>query len=91
MAENKNYNSKEYELFKKEKTDTIFWVRGGNLRYGQHVFTFDKEHFFDFFADYPEKLTSEQKKIFDKECPELAELSSEDVVCEDDDKDIFGN
>ena len=36
---------------------------------GEHSFSFDKETVFDLMKDYPDKLTPEQKEIFDKENP----------------------
>ena len=36
---------------------------------GVFRFTFDREHYFNLFEDYPWKLTPEQKAIFDRENP----------------------
>ena len=60
MAKNK--------LYKNKATDKIWWVDTSD-RVGEFVFTFDKKTFFNMFADYPHKLSPEQKEIFDKENP----------------------
>ena len=44
---------------------------------GEFIFTFDKKTFFNRFADYPHKLTAEQKEIFDRENPFWAEFFSD--------------
>lgn len=36
--------------------------------------SFDKKTIFNIFADYPHKLTKEQKEIFDKENPYWADF-----------------
>lgn len=41
---------------------------------GEMEFTFDGEHIFNLFRDYPHKLTKEQKKIFDEQNPFWAEF-----------------
>ena len=37
-------------------------------------FSFDKQTVFNLFADYPHKLTTEQREIFDKENPYWADF-----------------
>lgn len=64
------------KYFKNNHDDVIWWVDNGDEVKGEWIFTFDKKVFFNMFADYPYKLTSEQKKIFDKENPEWAEFFS---------------
>lgn len=56
------------EFYKKNKGDSIYWVKGDG-KIGMHLFSFDKEVVFNLFADYPWKLTKDQKEIFDKENP----------------------
>ena len=51
------------KLFKNEPSDVIWWVDTSD-RDGEFVFTFDKETYFNMFADYPQKLTTEQKEIY---------------------------
>ena len=53
-------------FYKKRKSDTIWWLKETE---GEHAFSFDKEKIFNLMTDYPEKLTPEQKEIFDKENP----------------------
>lgn len=62
------------KLYKNEETDQIWWLDNGADVKGEWVFTFDKKTFFNMFEDYPDKLTPEQKKIFDKENPYWADF-----------------
>lgn len=55
-------------FYKKNKSDTILWVDTPD-RNGIMEFTFDKKTIFNLFRDYPEKLTKQQKEIFDRENP----------------------
>jgi hypothetical protein len=50
----------------------IYWLNTSNL--GDYIFSFDKKTLFNFWKDYPQKLTKEQIEIFKKENPVLAEL-----------------
>ena len=61
------------KFFKHNPTDSIWWVDTSESD-GEFVFTFDKVQFFNMFADYPHKLTQEQKAIFDKENPFWADF-----------------
>ena len=61
------------QFFKQKPTDSIWWVREIGTK-GKLLFSFDKKKVFNFFRDYPEKLTPEQKALFDKENPELADF-----------------
>ncbi len=55
------------------ENDQIWWI--GDLDYvGFRFFSFDLKTIFEFWSDYPDKLTPEQIEIFKKECPDLAEL-----------------
>lgn len=62
------------KLFKNSSTDKIWWVDNAEETKGEFIFTFDKKTFFNMFADYPHKLTEEQKAIFDKENPYWADF-----------------
>lgn len=53
--------------YKNNPDDKIWWL--DFERIGEWVFSFDKKTQFNMFADYPWKLTAEQKKIFDEENP----------------------
>ena len=62
------------KLLKNDPADVIQWVDNGDESKGEFVFTFDGETFFNMFADYPHKLTAEQKEIFDRENPFWADF-----------------
>ena len=56
------------KLYKKNPDDKIQWV--DNDKIGVFEFTFDGgQTVFNLYADYPQKLTPEQKALFDKENP----------------------
>ena len=42
--------------------------------FAENLFSFDQETIFNFWTDYPDKLTPEQIEIFKKENPTMAEL-----------------
>lgn len=55
-------------LYKNHPNDKIEWV--DNDKIGVFEFTFDHgQTVFNLYADYPYKLTPEQKTLFDKENP----------------------
>ena len=60
-------------FFKNKRSDKIWWLDTSD-KVGEWVFTFDKKTLFNMFADYPYKLTPEEKAIFDKENPYWAEF-----------------
>ena len=61
------------KLYKNNPNDIIQWV--DNDKIGVFEFTFDNgQTVFNMFADYPYKLTPEQKAIFDKENPYWADF-----------------
>lgn len=62
--------------YKNNKADTIWWKETRGV-VGVWIFSFDKKQEFNMFADYPHKLTEEQKSIFDKENPEWADFFSD--------------
>ena len=57
------------KYFKNDPNDIIFWLDNGSDVKGEFVFTFDKKTHFNLFADYPHKLSTEQKELFDRENP----------------------
>ena len=61
------------DFYKNEPADRIWWV--DNIEEtGVFEFSFDKKTVFNLFQDYPWKLTTEQKRIFDKENPFWADF-----------------
>ena len=60
-------------FYKDDENDKIWRVDTLDSK-GEFLFSFDKKTAFNFFADYPAKLTKEQIEIFKKEQPLLAEL-----------------
>ena len=60
--------AKSNNFVKNNPTDTIWWVDDPDV-IGVWEFSFDRQTVFNMFADYPWKLTPEQKAIFDKENP----------------------
>ena len=61
------------KFYKNNPFDLIWWVDTSEND-GGLLFSFDKKQIFNMFADYPYKLTSEQKTIFDKENPYWADF-----------------
>lgn len=62
-----------YAFYKENESDKIWWVDNFDT-VGEWLFSFDKKTVFNMFADYPWKLTKEQKRIFDEENPYWAEF-----------------
>ena len=60
--------------YKNNPTDAIWWVDNEEETKGEWLFSFDKKEVFNMFADYPHKLTVDQKTIFDKENPYWADF-----------------
>lgn len=56
-------------FYKENPNDEIWWVENGHECKGEMMFSFDKKTVFNLFQDYPYKLTTEQKALFDKENP----------------------
>lgn len=61
------------KFYKNNPSDVIWWLDNDEA-VGEWVFSFDKKTLFNMFADYPYKLTKEQKEIFDKENPYWADF-----------------
>lgn len=66
MSSNENW-------YKNNASDKIWWKDTPD-RIGLWLFSFDKKTVFNMFADYPYKLTPEQKKTFDEENPHWADF-----------------
>ena len=62
------------KLYKNEPTDKIWWLDNTDEKVGEWIFSFDKKTTYNMFADYPHKLTTEQKEICDKENPYWADF-----------------
>jgi hypothetical protein len=62
--------------YKNNETDKIWWKDLPD-RVGLWIFSFDKKTEFNMFSDYPQKLTKEQKEIFDKENPYWSDFFSD--------------
>ena len=59
--------------YKENEADIIWWLDTSDMD-GEFIFSFDKQTAFNMFTDYPQKLTPEQKDIFDKENPYWADF-----------------
>lgn len=57
------------EWYKNNPNDSIWWLDTSSECVGERVFSFDQQTEFNLFADYPWKLSPEEKAIFDKENP----------------------
>ncbi|MDR0428187.1 MAG: hypothetical protein LBH12_06240 [Dysgonamonadaceae bacterium] len=64
----KKEESKHLEFYKNNDNDVVFWIDNVENK-GEFLFTFDKKKIYNLFADYPYKLTANEKEIFDKENP----------------------
>lgn len=63
----------ELYFYKEDEENKIWWVESAETK-GEFLFSFDKKTIFNFFQDYPHKLTPEQVETFRKENPDLAAL-----------------
>lgn len=61
------------KFYKNNPSDAVWWVDNRD-KVGVFEFSFDKKEVFNLFADYPHKLTPEQKAIFDKDNPYWADF-----------------
>ena len=62
--------------FCKHSEDAKIWyaTKIDSQERGPYLFSFDCEKVFNFWTDYPDKLTPEQIEIFKKENPTMASL-----------------
>ncbi len=62
-----------YDFYKDSAKNQIWQVETYGKE-GPYLFSFDQKTIFDFWTDYPDKLTPEQIEIFKKENPIMAAL-----------------
>ena len=62
-----------FDFYKYSKSDHIWYVDTPGED-GRYLFSFDQNTIFNFWTDYPEKLTAEQVELFKKENPTMAAL-----------------
>ncbi len=63
-----DYDSDErFYFYKRKITDRIWHVTPSIHRIGPMLFSFDKKTVYNYWPDYPNNLTPDQKKLFDKE------------------------
>lgn len=75
-------------FYKNKESDKIWWTDEIGV-VGGFYFSFDKKKVFSLFKDYPDKLTSEQKELFDKENPEWAAYFRGEDQEDDEDEDLI--
>jgi hypothetical protein len=63
----------EEKFYKNNPEDKIWWIDDPDI-IGEWLFSFDKKKIYNMFKDYPQKLTKEEKRIFDKENPYWADF-----------------
>ncbi len=61
------------DFFKYSKSDQIWYIHSP-CDEGKYLFSFDQKTIFNFWTDYPGKLSAEQIELFKKENPEMASL-----------------
>lgn len=67
-------SKRKYEFYKEHPTDKVYWVDNRRDLVGIIEFSFDKKKIYNLFRDYPDKLSAEEKEIFDKENPFWADF-----------------
>ena len=72
--------------YKKEDSSKVWWYDADDGTDGDFVFSFDKKKKFHLFGDYPEKLTKEEKEIFEKSEPFWADFFKEKGNVKEDSK-----
>ncbi len=51
--------------YKNDEEDKVWWKKNTD----EYLISFDRKKDYDLFRDYPDKLTAEERKIFDQENP----------------------
>ncbi len=64
----------KYEFYKNNDSDVIYWVDNASDTIGEHLFSFDKKKVYNLFYDYPWKLSTKEREVFDSENHEWAEF-----------------
>ena len=63
------------DFYKNSESDSVWWV--DDLEHiGRYLFSFDKERVYNLFSDYPQELTDEQLRVFNRENPFWVEFFS---------------
>ena len=63
----------EENFYKNNPDDKIWWLEDPD-QIGVWLYSFDRKKIFNMFEDYPQKLTTEEKRIFDAENPYWADF-----------------
>lgn len=58
---------------KVDESDRVWWLDDPEST-GELIFSFDRKKSYNFWQDYPDKLTPEEREIFARENPVLAGL-----------------
>ncbi|KAA9298022.1 MULTISPECIES: DUF7675 family protein [Aerococcus] len=60
-----------YKNSPESKIWQIDYIEGS---FGPFLFSFDRQKIYNFWSDYPTKLTAREKELFDKEFPDMAQF-----------------
>lgn len=63
------------DFYKENENSKIWLIDDLDGSFGPFLFSFDKKTIYNFWSDY-DKLTPEQKAIFNEEFPEMAALKN---------------
>lgn len=66
------------KFYKENENDRIWWVKTEAV--GTWEFSFDKQKIYNMFADFPQKLTKEEVRIFIEENPYWADFFKDRLV-----------
>ena len=62
-------------FYKRKESDTIWWINDTEMVESLY-FTFDKKKLYTPFRDYPNNMTEEEIRIFEKENPDYVDYYS---------------
>lgn len=54
---------------KKSDSDKVYWLTKKDESIGEFLFSFDLKKVYNIYTDYPEKLSNEELRVFNKENP----------------------